>query len=307
MAGAFRPYAIIEAPSILGLKPTGVDGLSERLLSHGLAERLGARHAARLSTPSYRTQRDPITLTLNALEIAEWSPKLADVVGEVLDRDEFPVILGGDCSIVLGSTLALKRRGRYGLLFIDGHADFYQPEANPNGEAASMDLAFATGHGPSVLTDIEGRGPLVRDEDAFVFGFRDAHEQAEHGSQPLPPTLRALDLEGVRRMGVEAAAKAAVAHVSRTELEGFFIHLDADCLDDAIMPAVDYRLADGLSWNELRTVLQMALASGRCRGLEVTIYNPSLDTDGSAGRGLVDVLATALGTRAPAGQHHKPP
>ena len=121
------------------------------------------------------------------------------------------------------------------------------------------------------------------------------------------PALRAYDLETVRRMGVEAAAKAAVAHVSRKELEGFFIHVDADCLDDAIMPAVDYRLEGGLSWNELRTVLQMALASGRCRGLEVTIYNPSLDTDGSAGRGLADVLATALGTSAPAGQHHKPP
>jgi arginase len=82
----------------------------------------------------------------------------------VLDRREFPLILGGDCSILLGAVLALRRRGRFGLLFIDGHADFYQPEANPNGEAASMDLAFVTGHGPPLLTDLEGRGPLVRME-----------------------------------------------------------------------------------------------------------------------------------------------
>jgi arginase len=82
-----------------------------------------------------------------------------------LDRGEFPLILGGDCSILLGATLALKRRGRFGLLFIDGHADFYQPAANPNGEAASMDLAFVTGYGPSPLTDLEGRGPLVGVED----------------------------------------------------------------------------------------------------------------------------------------------
>ena len=61
-------------------------------------------------------------------------------------------MLGGDCSILLGNLLALRRRGRYGLLFVDGHADFYHPEANPNGEAASMDLAFATGRGPEVLT-----------------------------------------------------------------------------------------------------------------------------------------------------------
>ena len=80
----------------------------------------------------------------------------------MLAAGEFPLVLGGDCSILLGAMLALKRRGRFGLLFIDGHADFYQPAANPNGEAASMDFAFATGYGPALLTDLEHRGPLVR-------------------------------------------------------------------------------------------------------------------------------------------------
>jgi arginase len=297
MSGA-RPYAIIEAPSVLGLRPTGVDKLPERLLRHGLAERLQARRAARIETLPYRPERDPETLTLNARAIAEWSPRLADAVEAVLDSGAFPVILGGDCSIVLGPALALKRRGRYGLLFIDGHADFYQPEANPNGEAASMDLAFATGHGPSLLANLEGRGPLVRDEDAVVFGFRDADEQAEYGSQPLPARLKAFDLATVRRMGVERAAEAAVVHLTRDGLDGFFIHVDADSLNDDIMPAVDYRLPDGLSPQELQTTLRIALASGRVVGLEITIYNPSLDQDGSAGRGLADTLAEALGTSA---------
>ena len=111
----------------------------------------------------------------------------------MLDLDEFPLILGGDCSILLGAMLALRRRGRFGLLFIDGHADFYQPEANPNGEAASMDLAFATGHGPGLLADLEGRGPLVRSEDTVAFGFRDAEEQRPYGSQRLPGDILALD------------------------------------------------------------------------------------------------------------------
>src|SRR5206468_8042883 len=115
--------------------------------------------------------------TLDGPAIARWSPQLADAVADVLDRNEFPVILGGDCSILLGAMLALKRRGRFGLLFVDGHADFYQPEANPNGEAASMDLAFATGYGPRLLTDFDVRGPLVRPEDTVAFGFRDGDEQ----------------------------------------------------------------------------------------------------------------------------------
>jgi arginase len=294
-----RHYAIIEAPSNLGLKPTGVELLPARLLGHGLAERLNARRAGRLDVPAYGFERDPETRTLNAQAIAEWSPKLADVVEGVVDAGEFPMVLGGDCSIVLGPTLALRRRGRYGLLFIDGHADFYQPEVNPNGEAASMDLAFATGHGPALLTDLEGRGPLVRDEDAFLFGFRDADEQAEYGSQPLPPELRAFDLATMRHMGVEKAALAAVAHLTRDGLDGFFIHLDADSLDDELMPAVDYRLEGGLSWDELKTTLRVAIASGKAMGLEVAIYNPKLDEDGTAGRGLADALSEALGTSAP--------
>ena len=291
-------YAIIEAPSVLGLKPTGVGGLPARLLELGLAERIGARRAGRVDAPPYSAERDAETGTLNARAIAAWTPRLADAVGAVLDAGEFPVVLGGDCSIVLGAALALRRRGRYGLLFIDGHADFYQPEVNPNGEAASMDLAFATGHGPRLLADIEGRRPLVRDEDAFVFGFRDGEEQAEYGSQPLPPGMRALDLAAVRRMGMEAAAAAAVEHLSRDGLDGFFIHPDADSLDDAVMPAVDYRIPDGLTVGELATVLRAALATGKAVGMEVTVYNPALDEDGAAGRALVDALADALGTSA---------
>lgn len=294
-----RPYAIIQAPSNLGLQPSGVELLPERLLSHGLAERLQARLAARLPTPPYSPERDPETLTLNAKAIAEWSPKLADAVEAVLDEGEFPVILGGDCSILLGSALAFRRRGRHGLLFIDGHADFYQPEAEPKGEAASMDLALATGHGPRLLTDLEGRAPLVRDEDVVVFAFRDGEEQAEYGSQPLPDNLRALDLATVRRMGVATAAREAVAHLTRPELSGFFIHVDADSLDDAIMPAVEYRMAGGLAWGELETVLRIALESGRAVGLEITVYNPRLDEDGSAGRGLAGTLSRALGASAP--------
>ena len=290
-------YAVLEAPSVLGLKPTGVDRLPSVLLQHGLADQLHARRAGRVvPAAAYDTKRDPQTLTLNARGIAEYSVQLADAVTGIVERDEFPVLLGGDCSILLGSTLALRRRGRYGLLFIDGHADFYQPEANPNGEAASMDLAFATGRGPQLLTNLEGLRPLVRDEDVVAFGFRDAEEQREYGSQSLPPAVLALDLQEVRRLGVKQAAQRAVEHLTAADrpTQGFFIHLDADVVSDALMPAVDYRMPDGLSWDELRTVLETALASGRAVGIEITIYNPSLDADGSSGRQLARTLIESL-------------
>lgn len=294
MPNFLRNYAIIEAPSSLGLATEGVERLPGRLLELGLAERIGARLAGQLSVPAPSAERDPETGVLNAPAIAAWSPQLANAVEAVLEANEFPVVLGGDCTILLGPMLALRRRGRYGLLFIDGNADFFQPEAEPKGEGASMDLAWVTGHGPGLLTNIEGRTPLVRAEDTVAFGYRDHEDQKSAGSQMLPSELKAFDLPAIRAIGIEAAAREAVEHLTRPGLDGFFVHLDADVLDDAIMPAVDFRVPGGLSWNQLRIVLQVALESGKAAGLEVAIYNPALDEDGSAGRGLTDVLVAAL-------------
>jgi arginase len=293
-SAADRPYAIVEAPSILGLRPTGVEQLPAALTELGLPRRLGARVAARLEPPAYDDRRDPATQTRNAGAIAAWSPRLADAIESVLDARDFPIVLGGDCSILLGSMLALRRRGRYGLLFLDGHADYYQPDANPSGEAASMELAFATGHGPPLLADLEGRAPLVEPRDVVGFGMRDADEQRAYGSQPLAPEIVALDLPSIRRLGSPAAIRIAVDHLTHDALAGFFIHLDVDCLDDAVMPAVDYRLPGGLSWRELGAILHAALATGRAVGLELAIYNPTLDRDLVAGRALVATLVHAL-------------
>ncbi len=270
--------------------------LPESLLAAGLNDRLCARRAGRVVPRSpYDPQRDPNTGILNAPGIAGFSRALADAVGEALDRGELPLVLGGDCSILLGNLLALKRRGRYGLLFLDGHADFYQPEANPNGEAASMELAFATGRGPAILSDLEGRGPLVADDDLVVLGHRDQDEQGAYGSQPLPAEVLAIGLPAIRAYGIEAAMKRALSHLTRARGPNrFWLHLDADVLDDAILPAVDYRLPGGLSWEELEKALRAAIGSGRLAGLDLTIYNPQLDPEGTGARGLVAVLGDAF-------------
>jgi len=287
-------FAIVEAPSVLGLHPTGVERLSDALLGAGLADKLGARRAARIEPPPHDAVRDQRTMLMNPHAIASYSMALADSVGRVVDDGEFPIVLGGDCSIVLGNLLALRRRGRYGLLFIDGHADFFQPDAEPTGEAASMDLALATGRGPDIVTNLEGRRPLVRDEDVVLFGPRDAEQAERYGSQPVPDTLCTIDLDEIRRLGVDSAARAAVAHLDRGDLAGFWIHCDVDVLDDAIMPAVDYRMPGGLSWGQLTTTLRTAVASGRAVGVDLTIFNPRLDPDGSIASNLVEAVVAGL-------------
>ncbi|MFF8933624.1 arginase family protein [Streptomyces paradoxus] len=290
-----RNVAIVEAPSVLGLRPTGVEELPAALLGAGLAEGLGAVRAGRVEPPPYEPERDPQTGLLNPGGIAAYSGALADAVGGVLDRGRFPVVLGGDCSVLLGTLLALRRRDRYGLLFLDGHSDFYQPSAEPAGEVASMELALATGRGPRVLADLEGRGPLVRDEDVVALGFRDAEESASYGMQPLPPALHALELDTVRALGAAEAARRAVRLLTGDGAgAGYWVHLDVDVLDDAVMPAVDYRQPDGLTWQELETVLRTALSGGGAVGLTVAIFNPRLDPAGTIARHLAACLARAF-------------
>ncbi|MGH9954408.1 MAG: arginase family protein [Nitrososphaera sp.] len=290
-------FTIIDAPSILGLRPTGVQHLPEALKAAGLMSELRAEYGGRVSPLSYSSERDKSTLLLNPDSISEFSLRLADAITLVLHKKRFPLVLGGDCSILIGSLLALRRLGPYGLFFIDGHADFYQPQASPTGEVADMDLAIVSGRGPNVLTNIEGLKPLVQDNDIIVFGYRDAEQSAGYGSQDVRDTnMHAFDLPNVRKFStITAAASHAVDILTNNELEGFWIHLDADVLDDLIMPAVDYRLAGGgLSFTELSELLKALLSSGRAVGMNITIFNPQLDLDGSIARGFVSSLVQGL-------------
>jgi arginase len=288
-------FAVVEAPSVLGLFPKGVETLPAALLGAGLAERLEARHAGRVEPPAYDDRRDPETKLLNPHGLAQYAVALADRLEPLLDAGEFPVVLGGDCSILLGCTLANRRRGRAGLLFLDGHADFYQPEAEPNGEAASMDLALVTGRGPDLVTNLEGRCPLVRDEDVTLLAHRDTADAGSHGSQRVEDTgIGVINLHALRECGASATANRALARLTTSALDGFWIHLDADVLDDAIMPAVDYRMPGGLQWDELTTILRTALASGKALGIDITIFNPKLDKDGSIARRFTKALSDGL-------------
>ncbi|MDF2738404.1 MAG: arginase family hydrolase, arginase/agmainase/formiminoglutamate hydrolase [Nitrososphaeraceae archaeon] len=123
-------FTIIDAPSILGLRPTGVEYLPEPLKAAGLMERLKADYSGRVSPLPYNSERDKVTLLLNHDSIKTFSVQLADRVSSMICSRQYPIVLGGDCSILIENLLALRRLGRYGLFFIDGHADFYQPEAS---------------------------------------------------------------------------------------------------------------------------------------------------------------------------------
>jgi arginase len=286
---------IIEVPSPLGLRPGGVEAAPGALRKAGLHARIGSLDQVRIDVPPYCDARDPETGVLNPQGIAVVARDLAAAVGAALDRDRFPIVLGGDCSIVLGPMLALRRRGRHGLVFIDGHADFQHAIDEPNGEVASLDLALVTGRGPEMLTDLDGLRPLVLDEDVALVGYRvfgdNDHVLDEHVRDTA---ITVIDYPQVRESGAASTLQKALAAVTRPGTEGFWVHLDVDVLDDELMPAVDYRHPGGLTWNETAEILRGLLRASGARGLEVTIFNPRLDTGGSLAQRLSDIIASAL-------------
>jgi arginase len=294
-------FTIIDAPSILGLRPTGVEDLPEALKRAGLTEKLGAEYAGHVEPSSeYNPKRDNKTLLLNGEAIRQFSLELSNVVLRVLGKKQFPLVLGGDCSVVIGPLLTLRRYGRYGLVFIDGHADFYQPEASLTGEVADMDLAIVSGRGPDILTSIDGLKPYVRDEDIVLFGYRDAEQSSIYGSQDVRNTsIHVFDLSDVKKLRIITAVTLATKSLLKKELDGFWIHLDADVLDDAIMPAVDYRLDGGLSFSDISELLRALISTTRAVGMTITIFNPHLDLDGSIADEFVLSIVKGLVSMSP--------
>jgi arginase len=106
--------------------------------------------------------------------------------------------------------------------------------------------------------------------------------------------MHVFDLLRIRELKIEIAASMAATRLMKDELSGFWIHLDADVLNDSIMPAVDYRLGGGLCFSELSKLLRIIISSKRAVGMSITIFNPSLDLDGTIARNFVSSVVDGL-------------
>jgi arginase len=295
-----RPaYAIVQAPSHLGLRAEGVEDLPEALLAAGLGERLGARLGERLAAPAFDPTIDPETGLLNPTGLRSYAARLADAVGPVLDGGTFPVVLGGDCSILLGAALALRRRGRYGLVSVDGGLDFRHPGnahlVGPVGSVAGEDLAVVTGRGAPQLSDLEGRRPLVAEADVVAMGHRGLDPVAD---EVLATAMTLFDVAELRRLGPAEAAGRAVATLAGRGVRGFWVHVDSDVLDPEVMPAVDTPEPGGLTHQELVALLQTLTGSELAVGMQLTIFDPDLDPDGRLAAELTDTVVAGLAPRA---------
>ncbi len=161
-----KDIVLLEAPSNLGLKQLepdvepGTRKAPDVLKELGLFDAIRAVERFRVEAPKFWDDTENLIGVRCADAIAAYSLSLADGVEAIVRNDQFPLVVGGDCSILLGSMLGAHRVTETSLLFIDGHTDFYLPSQSGTAGAAGMDLALATGWGPECLTNLEGRTPL---------------------------------------------------------------------------------------------------------------------------------------------------
>lgn len=298
-----RPLALLGAASSLGIRPYDDDGRPReldrapaRLRDFGLARRLGAVDLGDLVPPPYRDFVRPPDGVRNERELVEYSLALAEGVGAAAAGGRFVLLVGGDCSIVLGALAGARRAvdGAVGLAYVDGHADFAAPAESLTGSAASMDLSFAVGRGDSPLARLAGAAPLVRGSDVALLARRD-HAEPWYGHGALATSgILDLDRAAVRARGATSVAESALARLTRRGLDGFWIHLDADVLDESVMPAVDSPEPDGLSLDEAASLLGPLVRHPKALGLQLTIYDPKLDEDGRCAERLGDLLVRLL-------------
>ncbi len=289
---------IITAASILGLKPTGVEKLASTLLSNGLSELLHT-HNPVIEIPTlnqfYSNQLDVYTGMLNGDLLKEFSLNLHNPIKASVRANKFALVLGGDCSILVGIMSALKSIGTYGLFFIDAHADFYEPEKSVTGEAADMDLALVTGRGPEMLTNINHSRPYVKDKHVIHVGQRDLEETKKYGSQDIRSTdIPCFDFHSIQKFGLQKTIDSVEKYTSKIKTDGFWIHFDTDVIADDSNPAVEYHLPGGLSFEQCETLLKSLIQTHKIIGMSVTIFNPNLDKDGSIAKRLTACISNAL-------------
>jgi arginase len=301
VTGSELAVVAVDAPSNLGLSPPeegrepGVRGLARALRERGLLSRLGAEDSSGATPPAYSPEIEARTGTRNGEAIRMFSVDLAERVETVVGSGRFPLVLGGDCSILIGGMLGLRRMGRFGLVFVDGHLDFRHPGNSIRlGAAAGEDLALVTGRGPERLTNIDGLGPLVHDEDVVALGEREDYPEWRdiHGTG-----ITVWDLRRLREHGFAEAGEGAVERPRANGVDGFWIHLDADVLDDVLMPAVDSRQPDGTDYAELVELLRPLLRSGLAVGMEITIFDPELDPTGEISEAFTTAVVEAFSDR----------
>jgi arginase len=284
-------WVLLGAPLDSAAAGEGEERAPQALRDAGLADLLGARDLGDVAEPLRPPERDARSGILAFESLVDASAAIADSVAGVIRDGDRPLVLGGDCSLLIGAVAGARQTGlRPGLVFVDGHADYWDGESSPTGESADMELAIIHGSGPSVLASMAPR-PLADPARTAILGHRPHELDPEIAAERerVPDEVLQLDTSAIREAGTEMTAALALERAG----DDPWLHIDLDVLDAEAMPAVSYPLADGLGWEELGELLRPLVAAGVC-GISVADLNADLDPAGAYASRAADLLGRAM-------------
>ena len=295
-----KEVCIVEFPSNLGLKEPqpgkepGVKNLPNWFWKHNLHKAINHKDVLRLDPPRYTNIRETETNILNANALVDYAREQAYLINNLLSQNKLPFIVGGDCSILLGSAIALKQKGNYGLFYLDGHTDFMDVSLSETGGVGGMAASIVTGNGHKKLTDILNLSPYIKEENLWCVGNREYDDEYENEIRNSAATY--LSLRELRKQGISIAVESFLLEVKNKNLDGFWLHIDVDVLNDAIMPCVDSRTPDGLTYQEFNELTSYLFQNEKLSGLEITILDPDLDPTGQYTRDFVKNITITFNT-----------
>jgi arginase len=215
-------------------------------------------------------------------------------VGSSVDEGWFPLVLGGDHSMSLGSVSGLTRQRTVGIIWMDAHGDFNVPATSPSGNIHGMVLSALAGFGDDRLAGLDGRRPKVEPRNIALVGVR----ELDPGERTLllSSGVHVFTMHDIDRMGLPNVMDLAI---DRTGAAGDGIHLslDLDVVDPIQAPGVGTPVFGGLNYRETHLAMEMIAASHRLISMDVVEVNPILDTQNETARLAVAFILSALGKR----------
>jgi len=232
-------------------------------------------------------------------EIARASTVLAKAVDRIMERRRFPLVLGGDHSIAIGTisgvaTFCRRKHKALGLLWIDAHSDIHVPKTSPSGNIHGMPLASLFGLGPKELTGVGGSGPKLDPARVALVGIRSLEDGERKHLADLG--IRVYTMSEIDRDGIHAVMSDALARVT-DGTECLHVSFDLDAVDPTLAPGVGTPVKGGLDYREAHTIMELIAASKRMTSMEVVEVNPILDERNRSAVLAVELLESAFGKR----------
>ncbi|HOX19865.1 MAG TPA: arginase [Gemmatimonadales bacterium] len=232
-------------------------------------------------------------------EIARASGLLSKAVERIIERRRFPLILGGDHSIAIGTISGVaahcrKKKKRLGLLWVDAHSDIHVPKTSPSGNIHGMPLAALFGLGPTELSGVGGPGSKLDPSRVALVGIRSLEDGERKHLAELG--IRVYTMSEIDRDGIHAVMSDALARVT-DGTDCLHVSFDLDAVDPTLAPGVGTPVKGGLDYREAHTIMELIAASKRMTSLEVVEVNPILDERNRSAVLAVELLESAFGKR----------